>query len=105
MKRLDGITDSMDMSLGKLQDIAKDREASFASVHGISELDTIYRLIDNNNKEWKCTNRYITQSRYMEKIFCIRIIGLASYYCKASLMHLCSSSQTLVCLRITKRAC
>ena len=58
MKRLDGITDSMDMNLGKFQKIVKDREASFASVNGISELDMIYRLIDNNNKGWKCTSRY-----------------------------------------------
>jgi len=53
MKRLDRITKSLDMSLGKLQEIVKDREAS---VNGISELDMIYRLIDN--KGWKCTSRY-----------------------------------------------
>ena len=58
MKRLDRITNSMNMSLGKLQEIVRDREASFASVNGISELDMTYRLIDNNNKGWKCTSRY-----------------------------------------------
>ena len=53
MKWLDGITDSVDMSLSKLKETVKDRETWHAAVHGVAKCQTEQQLATEQQQKQK----------------------------------------------------
>ena len=58
MRWLDGITDAMDMNLGKLREMVRNGEPWCAAVHGVTESDATGQL-NNSKKNWRVIFKFV----------------------------------------------
>ena len=82
MRQLDGITDAIDMNLGKLQEMVRDREDWHAAAHGVAKNQTTGQLNNskgNAHEGIPCNNFYQTFLRMWELVGALEIIRSESF--------------------------